>query len=78
MLQQQKFTSVISSLRNCIKLLVHGKAVQLLTSTIQLKAAHTSFDEAYQCNVPNFCIGLVLYNDGYFDGYDPTINPGAG
>jgi len=22
--------------------------------------------------------GLVLYDDGYFDGYDPTVNPGAG
>ena len=25
-----------------------------------------------------FCTGLVLYDDGYFDGYDPTVNPGAG
>ena len=24
------------------------------------------------------CTGLVLYDDGYFDGYDPTVNPGAG
>ena len=24
------------------------------------------------------CPGLVLYTDGYFDGYDPTVNPGAG
>ena len=24
------------------------------------------------------CPGLVLYSDGYFDGYDPTVNPGAG
>ena len=22
--------------------------------------------------------GLVLYNDGYFDGYDPAVNPSAG
>ena len=26
---------------------------------------------------PNL-LGLVLYSDGYFDGYDPTVNPGAG
>ena len=24
------------------------------------------------------CPGLVLYTDGFFDGYDPTVNPGAG
>ena len=27
---------------------------------------------------PHFFTGLVLYDDGYFDGYDPTVNPGAG
>ena len=42
---------------------------------IQLNSYHLEFE----CHMEVlFCTGLVLYDDGYFDGYDPTVNPGAG
>ena len=36
------------------------------------------FCQRWQSSCSQFSTGLVLYSDGYFDGYDPSVNPGAG
>ena len=52
-----------------------------LTTTIliQLKQLTQLTQHRHMTESTNdVCTGLVLYDDGYFDGYDPTVNPGAG